>query len=93
MDFMPFEGTRWAVIAVDTNDNFNFDGKDRNYLTTRTSDGPMPTTNEASMLLGRETVSLRRTVGTGEDQGNREENQALTPAVAAVAAVAASEYQ
>jgi PEP-CTERM motif len=47
LDFMPFEGTRWGVIAVDTNDNFNFDGKDRNYLTTTTGDAKPPTAAQA----------------------------------------------
>jgi PEP-CTERM motif len=46
-DFMPFEGTRWAVIAVDTNDNFLFDGKDRNYLTTTTGNALPPTAAQA----------------------------------------------
>jgi PEP-CTERM motif len=41
-DFSQFEGTRWALFAVDNNDNFNFDGKDRNYLTSTTFNAPMP---------------------------------------------------
>lgn len=68
-DFMPFEGTRWGVIAVDTNDNFNFDGKDRNYLTTTTFDAtppkgvePMTKTQEA---VGFEFVSRQQQNGLG----------------------------
>jgi hypothetical protein len=47
LDFMPFEGTRWGVIAVDTNDNFLFDGKDRNYLTTTTGNAKPPAAVQA----------------------------------------------
>ena len=45
-DFTEFSGTRWAVFAVDTNDNLNFDGKDRNYLTTTTFDAKLPSGRE-----------------------------------------------
>jgi PEP-CTERM motif len=41
-DFTQFAGTRWALFAVDNNNNFNFDGKDLNYLSTTTGDAKMP---------------------------------------------------
>ncbi len=66
-DFMPFEGTRWGVIAVDTNDNFNFDGKDRNYLTTTTGDAKPPMSAEAltktQEAVGFEFVSRQQQTG------------------------------
>ena len=45
-DFAPFTGTRWALFAVDNNDQFNFDRKDRNYLTTTSWDLPLPASTE-----------------------------------------------
>ena len=46
-DFSMFEGTRWALFAADSNNGFQFDGKDYNYLTTMTG-GAAPTgDNEA----------------------------------------------
>ena len=70
-DFMPFEGTRWGVIAVDTNDNFNFDGKDRNYLTTTTLDLAPPTSatlvTPTQESIGVEFVSRQQQNGLGLD--------------------------
>lgn len=69
MDFTQFTGTRWAVLAVDTNDNFNFDGLDRNYLTTRTSDGPMTDLSDrltsAQESMGLTFISLQQQNGLG----------------------------
>jgi hypothetical protein len=42
-DFQDFEGTRWALWAVDTAETFAGTGDDRNLVTTRFKNQPVPT--------------------------------------------------
>lgn len=47
-DYAQFSGTRWALFAVDADNNFNFDGKDLNFLITSAND-PATFVNNPSM--------------------------------------------